>query len=132
MRLWIIDDYSPFRESIKELISDRAPDAIVKEFDGLRGKLMSEVVGPDFAIIDVSAVCPTDQAYLMGDYLWPFARKFPGTELIIMSAIAHIAKPSIEELFAENKCGNVVHFVSVSADMIDDLSDIIFASQSRG
>lgn len=109
MRIWIIDDNDDSSAAVAEVVADLLPEALVKRFRDLRK--IDETVGPDVVIVDVSAVCPVSQCYMFGDFLWPFANRFPGASVIILSGLAEIVREDVMRTFAEYQVENQTVFV---------------------
>jgi hypothetical protein len=118
MRIWLIEDNDDAAETILELLADLVPDARIRRFESLR-EIRDESAGPDLAFIDVSAVCPTFQHYIMGEFLWPFASRYPGTSLAIVSSLAGHVRESIEAEFADRQLSNPITYISMRLDCLD-------------
>jgi hypothetical protein len=114
--VWMIDDDKDTRDMLSRDIEEIDSDARIVEFVNLRDA-REKVSGPDVAIVDISAVCHLSQAYMCAEYLWPFASRFPGCDIIVRSGLGTVYADQIRECFSENGIPTARLFVLCSTDV---------------
>jgi DNA-binding NtrC family response regulator len=84
--IWLVDDYKDMREYHSEAITNKIPNAIIKEFENI-SECFSEAVTPNVIVMDLSAVSPMmlgpDKMYAP---IRKLLEKHSSTSLIICSA----------------------------------------------
>jgi hypothetical protein len=87
MRVWIIDDQEYMRtRTVPKIVRDRWPDSDITAFDSLAAALYYSG-SVDLIIIDITAVCPIERAYLAYGPICQLIDRHPGATLIINSAL---------------------------------------------
>lgn len=122
MNIWIIEDYKPAAETLIDELSDYMPDARVKYFEKLRDT-NQEVRGPDIAFLDITAVCPISEAKIFGQHIWPFAEKYPGTSIVVISTFAGYTVDSVEKEFRKHGLENQILYMG-REDISFDLGEV--------